>query len=241
MFISRSDRDVLANKLLATLSREEYDRILPNLELVSLSSKQVLYEVNQPIEYAYFPRNGVCSVLNIMQDGQGIEAATVGNEGMVGVPLLLGTHQIPLRAISQIPSDAWRMKADVFIREVYWGCPLHTLLLRYTQTLMNQIFQTAACNRLHPVEKRCCRWLLMTRDRVNSDEFPLSPEVLSQMLGVCRSSRAEVVAKLGKAGLIRYEGGIMTLLDPQGLESAACKCYQVLKQEFVRLRLATLL
>jgi CRP-like cAMP-binding protein len=133
------------------------------------------------------------------------------------------------------------MKADVFIREVYWGCPLHTLLLRYTQTLMNQISQTAACNRLHPLEKRCCRWLLMTRDRVNSDEFPLSPEVLSQMLGVCRSSRAEVVAKLGKAGLIRYEGGIMTLLDPQGLESAACKCYQVLKQEFVRLRLATLL
>jgi CRP-like cAMP-binding protein len=239
MSVSQSDRNPVGNKLLATLSREEYDRLLPHLELVSLSSEQVLYEVNRPIEYAYFPINGICSVLNVMQDGQGIEAATVGNEGMIGVPLLLGTHQIPMRAISQIPSDAWGMKADVFIRNVCWGCPLHTLLLGYTQTLMNQIFQTATCNRLHPVEKRCCRWLLMTRDRVNSDEFPLSPEVLSQMLGVRRSSRAEVVAKLGKAGLIRYEGGTMTLLDPQGLESAACECYQVLKQECDRLRLAT--
>ena len=239
MSVSQSDRNPVGNKLLATLSREEYDRLLPHLELVSLSSEQVLYEVNRPIEYAYFPINGICSVLNVMQDGQGIEAATVGNEGMIGVPLLLGTHQIPMRAISQIPSDAWGMKADVFIRNVCWGCPLHTLLLGYTQTLMNQIFQTATCNRLHPVEKRCCRWLLMTRDRVNSDEFPLSPDVLSQMLGVRRSSRAEVVAKLGKAGLIRYEGGTMTLLDPQGLESAACECYQVLKQECDRLRLAT--
>ena len=241
MSVSQSDRNPVGNKLLATLSREEYDRLLPHLELVSLSSEQVLYEVNRPIEYAYFPINGICSVLNVMQDGQGIEAATVGNEGMIGVPLLLGTHQIPMRAISQIPSDAWGMKADVFQREVYWGCPLHTLLLGYTQTLMNQISQTATCNRLHPVEKRCCRWLLMTRDRVNSDEFPLSPEILSQMLGVRRSSRAEVVAMLGKAGLIRFEGGTMALLDPQSLESAACECYQVLKQECDRLRLATLL
>jgi CRP-like cAMP-binding protein len=145
------------------VSREEYDRILPHLELVSLPSETFLYEVNQPIEYAYFPLNGVCSLLNIMQDGQGIEAATVGNEGMIGVPVLLGSNQIPMQAISQIPGDAWGMRADVFIREVYWGCQLHSLLLRYTQTLMNQISQTAACNRLHPVEKRCCRWLLMTR------------------------------------------------------------------------------
>jgi len=235
MSVSQSNRNPVGNKLLATLSREEYERLLPNLELISLSSEQVLYEVNQPIKYVYFPINGVCSVLNVMQDGQGIEAATVGNEGMIGVPLLLGTHQIPMQAISQIPSDAWGMRADVFIRQVYWGCPLHTLLLRYMQTLMNQISQTAACNRLHPVEKRCCRWLLMTRDRVESNEFPLTPEVLSMMLGVGRSSRAEVVARLGKAGLIRYEGGTMTILNPQGLELAVCECYQVLKQEFDRL------
>ncbi|MBD0347331.1 MAG: Crp/Fnr family transcriptional regulator, partial [Coleofasciculus sp. Co-bin14] len=160
MSISQSNnRNPVGNKLLAALSREEYDRLLPHLELVSLSSEQVLYEVNQPIEYAYFPIDGVCSVLNVMQDGQGIEAATVGKEGMIGVPLLLGTHQIPMQAISQIPGDALRMGADVFIREVYWGCPLHSLLLRYTQTLMNQFAQTAACNRLHSVEERCCRWL----------------------------------------------------------------------------------
>jgi CRP-like cAMP-binding protein len=236
MSLFQRDRNPVGNKLLAALSREECARLLPHLELVSLSSEQVLYEVNQPIEYAYFPIDGVCSLLNIMQDGQGIEAATVGNEGMVGVPLLLGSTQIPMQAISQIPGDALRMRADVFRREVYWGCTLHSLLLRYTQALMNQIFQTAACNRLHPVDKRCCRWLLMTRDRVESDEFPLSPEVLSQMLGVRRSSRAEVVATLGNAGLIRYQGGTMTLRDPQGLESSACECYQVLKQEFDRLR-----
>jgi CRP-like cAMP-binding protein len=240
MSLFQSDPNPVSNKLLAALSREEYDRILPHLELVFLSSEQILYEVNQPIEYAYFPIDGVCSLLNIMQDRRGIEAATVGNEGMVGIPLLLGSTQIPMQAISQISGDAWRMKADVFRREVYWDCPLHSLLLRYTQTLMNQISQAAACNRLHPVEKRCCRWLLMTRDCVESDEFLLTPEVLSQMLGVRRSTRGEVVATLGKAGLIRYEGGTMTLLDPQGLESAACECYQVLKQEFDRLRLATL-
>lgn len=163
MSLFQSSHNPVANKLLAAVSTEEYDRLLPHLELVSLSSEQLLYEVNQTIEYAYFPIDGVCSLLNIMQDGQGIEAATVGNEGMIGVPLLLGTHQIPMQAISQIPGDVWRMRTEVFIREVYWGCTLHSLLLRYTQTLMHQISQTAACNRLHPVENRCCRWLLMTR------------------------------------------------------------------------------
>jgi CRP-like cAMP-binding protein len=180
MSLSQSNSNPVNNKLLAKVPREEYDRLLPHLKLVSLSSEQVLYEANELIDYAYFPLTGVSSLLNIMQDGQGIEAATVGNEGMIGIPLLLGTTQTPNMAISQIPGDALQMKADVFQREVYWGCSLHSLLLRYTQTLINQISQTAACNRLHPVEKRCCRWLLMTSDRVESDEFFLTPEVLSR-------------------------------------------------------------
>jgi CRP-like cAMP-binding protein len=123
------------------------------MELVFLRVKQVLHEANEPIKYAYFPLTSVVSVLNLMENGDAIEAATVGNEGMIGVPLLLGTQQIPTQVIAQIPGDALRINAEVFIREVYWGCPLHTLLLRYTQTLMNQFAQTAACNRLHSVEE----------------------------------------------------------------------------------------
>jgi CRP-like cAMP-binding protein len=170
-----------------------------------------------------------------MQDGEAIEAATVGNEGMIGVPLLLGTQQIPTQVIAQVPGDALRMKAEVFICEVYWGCPLHTLLLRYTQTLMNQFAQTAACNRLHSVEERCSRWLLMTRDRVNSDEFVLTHEFLSIMLGVRRASVSVVAAILQQAGFIRYRRGKVTILDREGLESASCECYQALKQESDRL------
>ena len=230
-----SSRNPVSNHLLAALSQEEYERLLPNLEPVSLSLKQVLYEPNQPIEYAYFINSGATSLLNLMQDGQTIEAATVGKEGMVGVPLLLGTTQIPLQVIVQIPGDGLRMKADVFKAQVSWGCPLHTLLLRYMQTLMNQISQTAACNRLHSVEGRCCRWLLMTQDRVESDSFPLTQEFLSFMLGVRRASVSEVAATLQKSGLINYHRGQITIRDRKGLEAASCECYQSTKQEFKRL------
>ena len=235
MSVSQSCPNRVGNKLLAILPGEEYKRLLPHLELVYLFSAQLLYQTNEPIEYAYFPLNGVCSLLNIMKNGEGMEAATVGKEGMLGVPLLLGTTQMPMQAIAQIPGDALRIKANVFQREVFWGCPLHTLLLRYTHTLMNQFAQTSACNRVHLVEQRCCRWLLMTRDRVESNELPLTQEFLSLMLGVRRSRRSEVVANLEKAGLIRYQRGRITLLDLQGLEASACECYQLLKQEFDRL------
>ena len=230
-----STRNPVGNNLLAALPQQEYERLLPNLEPVSLSIKQVLYEPNEPIEYAYFPNSGATSLLNLMQDGQTIEAATVGKEGMIGIPLLLGTNQIPLQVIVQIPGDGLRMKADVFKAQVYGGCPLHTLLLRYTQTLMNQISQTAACNRLHSVEARCCRWLLMTQDRVESDSFPLTQEFLSYMLGVRRASVSEVAAALQKLGLIDYHRGQITIRDRKGLEAAACECYQSTQQEFKRL------
>jgi len=235
MSVSPSSRNPVSNNLLAALPQEEYQRLLPNLEPVSLSIKQVLYEPNEPIEYAYFPNNAVTSLLNLMQDGQTIEAATVGKEGMIGVPLLLGTTQIPIQVIVQIPGDSLRMKADVFKAQVYSGCPLYTLLLRYTQTLMNQISQTAACNRLHSVEGRCCRWLLMTRDRVESDQFLLTQEFLSYMLGVRRASVSEVAATLQKAGLIHYHRGNLTIRDRQGLEAASCECYRATQQEFERL------
>jgi len=235
MSVYSSSRNPVGNNLLAALPPEEYERLLPNLEPVSLSIKQVLYEPNRPIDYAYFINSGATSLLNLMQDGQTIEAATVGKEGMIGVPLLLGTTQIPLQVIVQIPGDGLQMKADVFKAEVYWGCPLHTLLLRYMQTLMNQISQTAACNRLHCVEARCCRWLLMTRDRMESDSFPLTQEFLSYMLGVRRASVSEVAATLQKSGLINYHRGQITIRDRKGLEAASCECYQSTQQEFMRL------
>ena len=230
-----SNRNPVGNRLLAALPQQEYERLLPNLEPVSLSLKQVLYEPNEPIEYAYFPNSGATSLLNLMQDGQTIEAATVGKESMIGVPLLLGTTQIPLEVIVQIPGDGLRMRADVFKAEVYWGCPLHTLLLRYMQTLMNQISQTAACNSFHSVEARCCRWLWMTQDRVESDSFPLTHEFLSYMLGVRRPSVSEVAATLQKSGLIDYRRGQITILNRKGLEAACCECYQSTKQEYNRL------
>lgn len=230
-----SIRNPVSNRLLAALPQQEYERLLPNLEPVSLSLKLVLYEPNAPIEYAYFPNSGATSMLNLMQDGQTIEAATVGKEGMIGVPLLLGTNQIPLQVIVQVPGDGLRMKADVFKDQVYWGCPLHTLLLRYMQALMNQISQTAACNRLHSVEQRCCRWLLMTQDCVELGSFPLTHEFLSYMLGVRRASVSEVAATLQRSGLIDYQRGQITIRDRKGLEAACCECYQKNKQELQRL------
>lgn len=154
---------------------------------------------------------------------------------MIGVSLLLGATQIPLQAIVQVAGDGLRMKADIFKTEVYWGCPLHTLLLRYTQTLINQISQTSACNRLHSVEARCCRWLLMTQDRVESDCFALTQEFLSYMLGVRRASVSDVAATLQKSGLIYYHRGKITIQDRRGLEAACCECYQSTQQEFERL------
>jgi len=225
----------VGNRLIAALPREEYKRLRPHLEAVSLSFKQHLYEPNEPIKYVYFPNSGVVSVISVMEDGGTVEVATVGNEGMVGIPVLLGTDRVLAETFVQVPGDGWRMKVDVFKRLITPGSPTHNLLLRYTQALMSQLSQSVACNRLHSVEERCCRWLLQTRDRVESDEFPITQEFLSQMLGVRRASVSEVAAILQKAGLICYHRGKMAILNRKGLEAGSCECYQVIKQEYTRL------
>lgn len=225
----------IENRLLATLPREEYERLLPYLETVSLTHKQVVYTPNEPIEYVYFPKNCVISLVIFMEDGLGVEVGTVGNEGMAGIPLFLGADRIPSDAFCQIPGDALRMRADVFKNTVTPGSPLHYLLQRYTQTLLNQIAQTAACNSVHLIEKRCCRWLLMTHDRVGTDEFALTQEYLSQMLGVRRASVSAVATALQDAGFISYSRGKIRILDRKGLESTACQCYRTVKAEFYRL------
>lgn len=233
--MSQAHPNLIKNRLLSALPTKEYKCLFPHLEPVSLTPKQIIYGPEQPIEYVYFPNSGIISLVNFTEDGSTVEAATVGNEGMVGIPLLLGADRMLGQAVSQVVGDGLRLKADVFKREVTPGSLLYNLLLRYTLALINLISQSVACNRRHTVEERCCRWLLLCQDRVQSNQFPLTQEFLSQMLGVRRASVSVVAAILQKAGLIRYSRGTITILDRQGLESASCECYQLVKDEFDRL------
>ncbi len=225
----------IKNKLLAALPSAEYERLLPNLERVHLPSNQILFEPNQPLQYAYFPLDGVICLFNVMEAGQRIRAATIGNEGMVGVPLVLGTGRTPIQAVTQIPGDALRIQASVFRTDVDWSSPFYTLLLRYTQTLMSQISQMVACNQLHLPEERLCYLLAMFQDRVNSEELALTQENLALLVGIPRVNIKAIATTLERAGLIRYQRGKITILDRVGLEAAACDCYKTVKAEFDRL------
>lgn len=230
-----SSPEPIQNRLLATLPNQEYENLLLNLELVPLEFKKILYDVNQPIQYVYFPLYGVVSLVTIMEDGSSAEVGTVGNEGFVGLPVFLGAEQIPGQAFAQVPGYAMRMDTKVFKDKVKSETVLFNMLQRYTQALFNQIAQTAACNRLHTIEERFCRWVLMTQDRVHTDQFPLTQEFLSQMLGVRRAAVNKVATTIQKAGLIQYQRGKMTILDREGLESSSCECYGIIKAEFDRL------
>ncbi|MEH2070417.1 MAG: Crp/Fnr family transcriptional regulator [Nostoc sp.] len=225
----------MENQLLASLPSEEYSRIVSYMESVPLEFKQTLYERNQPIEYVYFLTHGVASLLTVMADGTAVEVATVGNEGMVGLPVLLGADRIPGECFTQVPGYALRMRADAFKTYVTPGSQLYNLLQRYTQALFNDIAQSTACNRLHSIEQRFCRWLLTTTDRVGESTFPLTQEFLAQMLGVNRSSVSVTASLFQRAGLIQYVRGQMTVLDRSGLEATACECYRIVQGEFERL------
>lgn len=223
------------NRLLASLPRDEYERLAPYLELIFLDVKRELYQPNVAIEFVYFPLAGVCSLLSLTSMGELIEVATVGNEGMIGLPIFLGSEQIPGLAMVQIPGEALRMSKENFRTCVIPGTALYDLLHRYTQALFNLVAQSALCNRVHSIEQRCCRWLLLTGDRVGGDEFPLTHEFLSQMLGVRRAGVSEVAAKLQNAGFISYRYGKIRILDRAGLEATSCECYELIKGEFERL------
>jgi len=209
--------------------------LLPHLEPIALTFKQVLYERDAPIPHLYFPAGGVVSLLITMDDGAAIEVATIGNEGLVGLAAVLGVEVSTERAIVQIAGDALRMEADVVARAIRSGSPTHDLLLRYAQALMMSLAQTAACNRLHPMEERCARWLLQTHDRVRSDAFPLTHAFLAQMLGVRRATVTVAAGMLQQAGLIRYSRGVVTIVDRPGLEAASCACYRLIQARFDRL------
>ena len=223
------------NRLLAGLPRDEYDRLRPNLDKVSLPLKEILYEANGPIPHVFFPLNGVVSLVLVMDGGFSLEVGTIGNEGMVGTPVFLGSDSSPTRAISQVPGMALRMETKVFQAEMKLGGPLYVYVQRYTQAMINQISQSTVCNHRHSVEKRMCRWLLMSHDRVGTDEFQLTQEFLAQMLGVRRPTVSAAAGILQKAGLITYHRGRLTVLDRKGLEAATCECYEVVAKELDRL------
>jgi CRP-like cAMP-binding protein len=223
------------NRLLAALPRDEYDRLRTHLEKVSLPLKDILYEANGPIPHVFFPLNGVVSLVLMAEGGISLEVGTIGNEGMVGTPVFLGSESSPTRAISQVPGEALRMETKVFQGEMKVGGRLYGLVQRYTQAMINQISQSTVCNHRHSVQKRMCRWLLMSHDRVGTDEFQLTQEFLAQMLGVRRPTVSAVAGILQKEGLLTYHRGRMTILDRKGLEAASCECYQVVREELDRL------
>jgi CRP-like cAMP-binding protein len=224
-----------SNRLLARLPQPEYQRLFSRLQLVPLEFQTILNEQRSRVEHVHFPTEGVLSDVTLMEDGRIIEVATVGNEGMVGLTAFLGGDESPNRIIVQVPGEALRMKVDDLRAETHGDTPLRRLLVRYHTAFLKQISQAVACNGLHPVPQRCCRWILMTHDRVQSDEFPLTHEFLSHMLGVRRASVTEVLKPFQEAGLVRNHRGRITVLDRKGLEAAACECYRSLQEEFARL------
>lgn len=237
---SEFDQPETSNQLLAALTPEAYRDLQPNLEIVSLAFKQVLFQPQEPMPYVYFPTSSLVSLLTVMTDSTAIEIGVVGNEGMIGIPLFLGADRSTFRAIVQIPGEAVRLKAHIFKQAITQVKPLSLWLQRYINLLLIQISQTSACNSRHSVEQRCCRWLLTMHDSTRADEFDVTQEFLAQMLCVRRASVTEVALKLQKAGILRYSRGKMTICDRHGLEATACECYGLLKSERARLYSQTL-
>lgn len=237
MLMVRSDdaQSPTRNRLISTLPGDVYDRLQPNLLPVTLSLGEVVYESGGRPEYVYFPTGAVVSLLYTMEDGSTAEVGLTGNEGIVGIALFLGGDTTPNRAVVQIAGGALKMRARLLQEEFARGGPVQQLLLRYTQALITQISQTAVCNRLHAVEKRLCRWLLLSHDCVQSNELTMTQEFIANMLGGRRESVTVAAARLQDAGLIHYTRGHITILDRAGLESAVCECYRIVRDEFNRL------
>jgi CRP-like cAMP-binding protein len=223
------------NRLLAALPDAEYQHLIPHLQHVSLSLKQVLYKVGEPIEYVYFPHRSIVSSLATMEDGSMVEVGLVGNDGVIGIPAALGDNIATTTAIVQVPGSGMRMKASVLKTEFGRGGSLQSLLLRYMQALFAFVSQNAACNRLHQLDGRLARWLLLVYDRVGSNELPLTHEFMAQMLGVRRAGLTEAANSLQQAGLIRYTRGKVTILNREDLEAASCECYEIINGEYARL------
>lgn len=227
--------DDTQNRLLALLQQEDQDRLRPHLEPVVLEYKRLLYDSYQRIEFVYFIEDGVGSLVLTLANGNELEVGTIGNEGLVGLPVLLGDQEAPSSVYIQVPGSGLRIEARTFGRELERSGAMRAVMLHYAHAFFNQVAQSAACAHFHALEQRCCRWLLMTRDRMRSDEFLLTQEFLAMMLGVRRAGVSVAAGGLQRAGLIRYHRGRVTILDREALEARACECYAVSKAEFDRL------
>ncbi len=231
--------DPMGNQLLATLPEAELARWLPQLEAVDLQLGKVLYESGIRLSHVYFPTTAIVSLLSVMADGASAELAVVGHEGIVGISLFMGGDSTPSRAVVQSAGQGFRLKAHLLLLEFNRAGPVMHLLLRYTQALITQMAQTAVCNRHHSLEEQLCRWLLLSLDRLPSNEVMMTQELIANMLGVRREGVTEAAGHLKTLGLITYQRGHITVLDRPALERRSCECYGVVKKEYDRLLPAT--
>jgi CRP-like cAMP-binding protein len=225
----------LRNRLLGLLSEEDLALLRPHLQHVTFDYKLALCEADKPIAYVYFPTSGVVSMVNTMANGSAAEVGTIGNEGLVGLPIILGDDSGPTNVYVQVPGAGLRLRSELVKDALERSSTLRRVMLRYADAMFNQVAQMAACNHFHSIEQRCCRWLLMTRDRMPSGDFLLTHEFLGMMLGVRRTTVTEVMGSLQRDGLLRYRRGHVTILDHDALRRRACECYEISKLEFDRL------
>jgi CRP-like cAMP-binding protein len=233
--LGKQTKNLVKNHLLAALPAEEYERILPHLQPLTFSLGEPIYESGKQLRHVYFPTTCIVSLLYTMENGASAEIGVVGNEGVVGIALFMGGDTTPNRAIVQSAGDGLRMNAQALRDEFILAGEFQRSLLRYTQSLITQISQTAVCNRLHPIEQQLCRWLLLSHDRLQSDELRMTQELIANMLGVRREGVTYAAGRLQAEGLIKYARGRITILDRKGLEAAVCECYKVVKDEYDRL------
>ena len=223
------------NHILSALPTEEFGSLAAHLELVEMRLGEILYEPCGQLQHAYFPTTAIVSLHYVTESGASAETAGVGNEGVVGISLYMGGDTTPSSAVVQTAGHGYRLDRHLLKQEFNRGGLLHRLLLRYTQALITQMNQTAACNRHHSLEQQLCRWLLLTLDRLPSNELVMTQELVASMLGVRREGVTEAAGNLQRAGLIRYRRGHISVLERSGLETAACECYAVVKKELGRL------
>jgi CRP-like cAMP-binding protein len=223
------------NHLLAALPATEFDRLAPHMERVPLLLGQTLYEPGEQLRHVYFPTTAIVSLLYVLESGASAEIAGVGHEGMLGISLFMGGDTTPSSAVVQTAGHAYRLPGRLLKAEFERGGLMQQLLLRYTQALLTQMCQTAACNRHHSVEQQLCRWLLLTLDRLPSNELVMTQELVAGALGVRRESITQAAGNLQRAGIVRYRRGHISVLERLGLEAGACECYAVVKQEMARL------
>lgn len=230
-----SPHDPEKNRLLAALPTEVKDRLFPQLEFVPMPLGKPLYESGDPLRHVYFPTDSIVSLLYVMEDGDSAEIALVGDEGMIGVSLFMGGESTPSRAIVQSAGSAFRLLGQTLKDEFNRHGKMLFLLLRYTQSLLTQMAQTAVCNRHHSIDQQLCRWLLLSLDRLDGSHLVMTQELIANMLGVRREGVTEAAGKLQRRGVIEYKRGHITVIDRPALEKMSCECYAVVKAETVRL------